>query len=366
VRLFFFWPVIFPETPVARICQQGAQSRRIRAEIHETTEGSAGPRIEGMRKSETFRARWVALLLALAVAPAPADEDLWKSGLNLHIRLVEQDDSLGASTPPNEHPVVLNSQEITNALNTLEVWDKKSFMNVFRKSEGAVTVFSQSQAGTLGMYIADGLKRATPRQEIEFALARNEKGFMNIRETSFTAGRAFYAGGRLNIIIGDFAKPADRFQERAYQSSGVEEIHYFFSHGKRSKASGFDRAVVAKPGVQINEPGGKARFDWLLIDVPVASAAYIAAVDAVKGAAETAGEKAVREEAERLAAERRELRAEMARMRKEMKEMSGDGGGAPPQEDMEARLAKLNELYEKKLISKEEYESKRKALLEEI
>lgn len=318
-----------------------------------------------MRQSKTFRARWAALLLVLAVAPVRADEDLWKSGLNLYVRLTEQEDSLGSSTTPNEHPVTLSAQEITNALKTLEVWDQKSFMGAFRKSEGAVTVFSESQAGTLGLYIAEGLKRATPRQEVMFVVARNEKGFMNIRETTYTAGRAFYSGGRLNLLIGDFEKPADRFQERAAQSSGVEEIHYFFAHGRRGKASGFDRAVIAKPGVQISELGGKPRFDWLLIDVPVASAAYIAAIDAARGAAETAGNKAIQEEAERLAAERRELRAEMARMRKEMKEMSG-GGSDAPQEDMEVRLAKLNELYEKKLISKEEYESKRKALLEEI
>lgn len=318
-----------------------------------------------MRQSKTFRARWAALLLVLAVAPVRADEDLWKSGLNLYVRLTEQEDSLGSSTTPNEHPVTLSAQEITNALKTLEVWDQKSFMGAFRKSEGAVTVFSESQAGTLGLYIAEGLKRATPRQEVMFVVARNEKGFMNIRETTYTAGRAFYSGSRLNLLIGDFEKPADRFQERAAQSSGVEEIHYFFAHGRRGKASGFDRAVIAKPGVQISELGGKPRFDWLLIDVPVASAAYIAAIDAARGAAETAGNKAIQEEAERLAAERRELRAEMARMRKEMKEMSG-GGSDAPQEDMEVRLAKLNELYEKKLISKEEYESKRKALLEEI
>ncbi|HEX9805419.1 MAG TPA: hypothetical protein VGA34_00875, partial [Alteraurantiacibacter sp.] len=40
------------------------------------------------------------LLLALAMLPGPAraDEDLWKSGLNLYIKLVDQDESLGKST----------------------------------------------------------------------------------------------------------------------------------------------------------------------------------------------------------------------------------------------------------------------------
>lgn len=308
-----------------------------------------------------------AMMVALAAVPASADEVLWKSGLSLYVKLVDQDDSLGAGTPPNAHPVSLNAQEITNALNAVEVWDKKSFRNIFRKSEGAVTLFSQGQAVTLGTYIAEGLRKATPKQEIVFAVARNEKGFLSIRQTNFTSGRAFYADGRLNLIIGEFQKPSDRFQERAAQSSGVEEIHYFFSHGKRSKPGDFDKAVMAKPGIEVRDTGDKVRLDWLLFDVPTASATYIAETQGKAAEAESASNRAIREEAERLAAERRELRAEMARMRKEMQEMSGaqpaaPGGGA----DIEERLARLQELYQKQLISREEYDSKRKALLEEI
>ena len=37
------------------------------------------------------------------------DEDLWKSGTNLYIRLTDQDKSKKDTTPPNQHPVQLNA-----------------------------------------------------------------------------------------------------------------------------------------------------------------------------------------------------------------------------------------------------------------
>ena len=304
------------------------------------------------------------LLLLLVPLQGMADEDIWKSGINQYVRIAQQDESANGPTPPNQHPVSLSPQEITNALMPLEVWDKKGFFkDIFRKSEGAVTVFSPAQAALLGSNIAAGLKQAASNQDVVFALARNEKGFLHIRDTTYTAGRVFYANDRLNIIIGDFAKSPDKFQERVAQSSGIEEVKSYYAHGKRAKASGFDRAVITRPGIEVYTAGGEPRPDWLVIDVPAASAAYLAERDSEENVAAAASNAVIREEAEKLAAERRELRLEMARMRKEMKEQSGNGAGG---RSVEERLATLKELYEKNLISKEEYESRRREILGEI
>ena len=299
------------------------------------------------------------LLLLLCLAGAVhADEDVWKSGLNQYIKITDQERS---ATLPNQHPVSLNPQEITNALNTLEVWDKKGFMGLFRKSEEQVTVFSAGQATTLGVHLANALRQAKPDEDIVFVLARNEKGFLNIRDTTYTGARAFYVNDRLNIIIGDFAKPGDKFQERAAQSSGIEEIRFFFNHGRRAKVVDFDRSVITKPGLAVNEVGGKVRLDWLLIDVPAASAFHLAEIERNREPTGTVTNAALQRETARLAEERRELRAEMARMRKEMKE--GSGGD---ERSVEERLATLKQLYDDKLISKEEYDSKRQEILGDI
>lgn len=303
------------------------------------------------------------LLLAIAAA-APADEDLYKSGLNVYIRLTEQEDD----APPNQHPVNLNAQEITNALSTIEVWEKKGFFSdIFSKEEGPQTVFSDSQAGTLGLYLAQGLAKASPKQDIVFTVVRHESGFLKIRTTTYTAGRAFYADDRLHIILGDFDKEPDRFQEQAYKSSGISEIRHFFSHGRRRKPSDFKYSVMVKPGIEVRTVNGKPRPDWFVINVPAASATYIAEQKQDQQGVDTAANAAVAAEAERLAQERRELRLEMARMRKEMKELSGvDGSNGDAGRSIEERMRTLDALYEKKLITPEEYEAKRKEILGDI
>jgi hypothetical protein len=299
----------------------------------------------------------------LSAPPAGrAEEVLWKAGINLYIKVVDQDSAAGGGTPPNQHPVVLDPREITNALNSLELWQKKGyFTDLFSRKDDLITMFSPAQATLLGTHIAAGLQKAGPRQDIVFAVARNEKGFLNIRDTTFTAGRAFYLNDRLHLIIGDYAKPPDRFQERAAQSHGAGEVQYHFTHGRRARPSGFKQSIISNDGAGVHEESGRPRLDWIVINVPVASRLYLARQAGEDSAAPAARSAAADAEAARLAQEQRELRLEMARMRKEMREMgSGDG------RSIEERIARLNELYEKKLISKEEYEAKRAEILSEI
>ena len=72
----------------------------------------------------------------------------------------------------------------------------------------------------------------------------------------------------------------------------------------------------------------------------------------------------VKNEAAKLTLERREMREEMARMRKELKAMQDNGAGkAQPLED---RLAKLQKLLDKGLISAEDFKRRKQAILEEI
>ena len=60
------------------------------------------------------------------------DEVLWRSGSNLYIRLTDQDQSKKDVTPPNQHPVQLNANQVTNALEGLEAWTGGGF---FKKKQ---------------------------------------------------------------------------------------------------------------------------------------------------------------------------------------------------------------------------------------
>ena len=302
----------------------------------------------------------VVLLLLLAQSmPLFADEVLWKSGLNLYVKLVDQDRS-EPGTPPNEQPVSLDAKQITNALKLIEIWDR----HLFKKDE-VYTAFSTAQAALLGQYLSAGLSKARPDQDIIFSVIRREKKYVVVEDRSYTAGRAFYANGRLNIIIGDFARLPDRFRERAYKSSGIEEIPYAFNHGKRSSASDFDKLIITKPGIQNYQQGSKTRKDWLVIDVPTASNTYIAEHSPNQAPDAGAASAAVQQEAAKLAQERREMRLEMARLRKEMAEggVTGKHTNGP---SVEERLKQLKELKSQGLITDKEYQAKRKEILDDL
>ena len=101
-----------------------------------------------------------------------------------------------------------------------------------------------------------------------------------------------------------------------------------------------------------------------MIDVKVAADAYMANKN-TGNKSETVNTEAMRQETEQLARERRQLRLEMAKMRKEMQEGT-NGGTSKEQLTVKERLAQLEELREKKLITEDEYAKKRKEILDDI
>jgi len=74
----------------------------------------------------------------------------------------------------------------------------------------------------------------------------------------------------------------------------------------------------------------------------------------------------LRTEPAKFSMDRREMRADLARMRKEMKDISGKESGDTSSKSIEERLATLDQLYEKELITKEEYIYTRNIILDEI
>lgn len=296
---------------------------------------------------------WLCLLLCAGAAQA--DEILWQSGPNLYIKLVKQDESKREATPLNQHPARLNANQIANALEGIEVWGAGGMF----KRKRLKSLFSLQQARLLGQYLSAGLSKARPDQDLAFVLARSEKKYYIIQNTGYTGGRAFYLNDKLHIIIGDYDATGDRFKETAYRSHGVTDLKQYFKHGRRAKPSKFKASVVGRAGVGSYEEGGRARRDWLVVDLEQAATAYLAE-KAQQAPAAPVADGALQAEAARLAQERRQMRLEMARMRKEMK------GEAGAERTPEQRLATLKSLRDKELITDEEYQQKRQRILGEL
>ena len=284
------------------------------------------------------------------------DEALWKSGSNLYIRLTDQDQSKKDVTPPNQHPVQLNVNQVTSALEGLEAWSGRGFF----KKKKLRKLFSLQQSRLLGQFISAGLSKARSDQDIVFVLARSEKKYLVLQNRGYTGGRVFYLDGKLHVIIGDYDHEGDRFKETVERSHGVTDTKQYFRHGRRAKSVGFKGSVVARAGVEPHVDGRKTRRDWIEIDLEQAAAAYLAEKKK-QAPQETVTSAAMQAEAARMARERREMRLELAKMRKEMQSSNGDTS-----QTIEQRLMTLQELRDKELISAEEYERKREQILGEI
>lgn len=272
-----------------------------------------------------------------------------------YVRLVAIEDK----SPLNAHPVSLDPVEVEQALASLQLWTKGG---VFR-DEQSLPVYSKGQASTIARYLVDALNKASPNEDVTFNIRSYADVLLSVgREREWTTGRVFYKDGKLNLIIGEYQKRIDKGKKNVEGSFGVTDDYRdvnFDIAGRRSKGHMPGR-IVNTAGV---EHGGADRADWVAIEVLKAAKSYR---DAQTPVAARKEEEKVRNEAAKLTLERREMREEMARMRKELKTLQESGAGKASALSLEERLAKLQQLLDKGLISADDFKRRKAAILEEI
>jgi len=298
------------------------------------------------------------VVIALLFFPSAvfADDVIWKSGLYQVFKYEKQDSSKFGK---NNHPVELDEKQIATALKALEFTEKKMFL-----SETIKSVFTISQLNLLGKQLANGLKNAKPDQDITFVLVGTNPKLILLKQKYFITGRAFYKDGKLNMILGEYNLVRNNALEQLVDPGGQTGVSYDFNFGKRSKQSNkFKGTVITVPGFENMKTAKKFRHDWFMLDVELAAKTYLAKIEALRNPT-SRGERQIQVEAAKLARERREMRAEMARMRKEMKEINSGAGTSS--KTPEERIVTLDQLLTKELITQEEYDIRRKEILNDI
>jgi hypothetical protein len=264
------------------------------------------------------------------------------------------------ATKPNQHPADLDNGEVRDALRSLELWDQGGLL----RNEESMPVFTPGQTETLGRYLSQALGIAKPNQDVIFVV-RGYGGVMldTLKEREWTSGRAFFVDGKLNLIIGSFKIKKDRGIRNAEAAHGVlnDYSDMYFDPGSRAKRSAKMRGrVVSTIGVSFAAGDEAGRPDWIVIDVAKAAVAYR---EGLIPEDEKKRENAARQEAAKLTLERRQMREEMARLRQELRQLKSGGVSTRTVED---RLATLQELKAKALISDEEYQRRRAEILGDI
>jgi hypothetical protein len=288
------------------------------------------------------------------------DDVIWKIGLNQYIKYAAQDSSKFGK---NDHPVKLDEKELGYALKAL-VYEEKG---LFSATEELKIVFTSLQVKVLSDSLTKGLKNAKPEQDVIFVLETATKKMLGLKEKTSLAARAFYKDGKVNIIMGDYEYFRSEAFEKTYDPGGQSAVPYNFNFGKRTKPSkAFLDTHINVAGVNNKRIDNDLRQDWILIDVKAASAGYIAKKTSSKeNATTTKIDRKLQEESAKLAKQRREMRAEMARMRKQVKDIENNNEPVSVR-SIEERMAMLDQLLGKKLITQEEYDSKRQDILNDI
>ena len=301
-----------------------------------------------------LRSIFYVICLTTITGKLVAGDILWESGLSLYIKLDNQDKG---TTQPNNHPVELDAETIDSSLRLLRIWDDKYY-----EEGNAERVFSINQTRLLGKHIAAGLKRARSNEDIVFVIVSMKKGGLGTSAPKYMGGRAFYVDDALNIIIGDYDRARDKAMEAAVGGSGLTEIKYHIATGRRGKASAFNKHMIEINGVTNAKVGSKLRKDWFILNLEKTKIVIRDEKETKRRSSkEYKQEKLFKDEAAKLAKERRDMRLEMARLRKEMGEKKDN-----TEITIEERLNKLQALMDKELISKEEYDKRRTEILNEI
>lgn len=264
------------------------------------------------------------------------DKTIWQDGPNRYVKLTSQDTRMYG---PNQHPVTLEQRQVNIALAQLRI----------ARSQAAIPVFTEEQVSLLSIMLATGLKEASAAQDVVFALEKSESKMMGLKGNSyFVAGRAFYKDGRLNLIIGDYDRVRNIGYEAAYDPSKAGIVSYSFEYGKRTKvpvgSHVFNKKTVEVPGIANRYIASGPRLDWFEIDLNEAAKSFVSR------------ENIVRQQV-------------IERKREDIKALLGADyqlAAAPPVRSIEERLTDLQSLKDKGLITEQEYQLKRKKILDDL
>jgi len=188
----------------------------------------------------------------LGSSPKAADV-LWKSG-GQYVRVQPQDPVEEGDKSKNDHPIGISGPWISDELHLLQV--KSGSKN------RPITLFTKDNLAVLGRYLSEGLREATPRQDVTFAVTRRGPN----DDPLVTTGRVFFAANRLNIIFGSILIDGAGYDgnPEVYSTYDNPTVRVY-SPGSRTIGVHQTAVLTVPPGSGIYRAAGRDRSDWIVI-----------------------------------------------------------------------------------------------------
>ncbi len=274
-----------------------------------------------------------------------SDDDevmLWKS----HQEFVRLEPRDGGS--PNNQPIRLSRERIRGALRLI-------FFRIELKDD-PTPLFTEIDLKILGRYMEEGLAKATPDQDVTFALQSWHRAFLGLQTERILTGRAFYANNQLNLIFGSIMRDAPMHGGYGEPSARNPDPRLNpYVPGLRAIQVKQSAILSTAPNSGIFR-AAKNRPNWLVLS-PKALVARGPVAAPGKRAYPTA----------KATGDYRQLREEVNRLKHELRQgrqgVPGQQQTPPDSATIEKRLAILEKLHQRGLISKEELAIKREQIL---
>lgn len=258
---------------------------------------------------------------------------LWQAGEYGYVRIVTIE---GAAQGSNDQPVNLTPEQIREAFSRLQIQ---------KNNKEPKPLFTERELNNIAKPLAQALAEARPDQDISFAVADREGGVLAsvFSPLLMTTGRVFYKNGELNVILGTVQTPF----ESQLRATGVMPD---FTPGSRNNPAGLQKKIVLGPAMQYASAG---REDWIQINTASGLTA--------PGQIATGPSQPV-------------IAAPPPQPRMPAPASSGTGmerGGSDYRSEdyyrqIETRLKGLKRLREQGLITEQEYQQKRQAIIDQL
>lgn len=309
-------------------------------------------------------------VLSLIIIPVTSQAEGWLSGLfgsneeginvfeggQQYVRIVQQEKSAEIE---NQHPQIISTTKLKDALSAIKVQKKDG---LFSDEIREFSFFSQSEINILSSSLSRAFERAKPTEDVIFVVLGVHKYFFD-KEQKVIGARAFIQDDKLNLVLGDVYRPKGGSLEQKRRNyaagcggcdTGDLRTNPYIVGSRNDEHKVKDLVFADIDGLE------HPRSDWFVLEVDKIAKAVVKERNKLPPA--LAREQArSKKEAAKLSLERRQMREEMARMRKEMK-----GGGGSNSQSLEERLATLDSLKDKGLVSDKEYKMKRQEILNDL
>ena len=275
------------------------------------------------------------LIIVLIPSARSADaQTIFQEDKNNFIALIEKPNETASSMRANQHPFTLHEQHITAIL---------SAIHVVKNKNTSTPLFTSEQVSLLAVYLPKALREATAQQDVVFALSKEKRYLAGLKsQTYYVAGSIFVADSKLNILIGEFDKVANKAYEMAYDPTSQGLVKYDFNFGQREQAK-FSFNTPLSFSAHGFELKAKNRFDWVVAPTKLTLEASV----------------------EEASVEKETLSPSNRENTPSQKNIS-DTATLPAENDIVARFKRLDALKKANLISETEYAEKRRQLLNEL